>query len=292
MPVFPLLPVKVGPNGPSRKRHLGWSIALDIFLILALLVASLMFYRYVMPTVAHFRINDPELLYPATYINVSSPLVGSLSFFVPLVVIILFNILFWWNPWDIYAGSIGLLFAWSVALFFTGLLWVVMGGLRPFFLSKCDIDYTKISSSTLYYTSEQVCRNHDEFVPDDFHGFPSGHGSSAFVGFGFLAFWLNGKVKVNRGGGHVWKGLVFIGPLAIAMWLALKRLSDHSHSEIQMFWGIVVGIVSAMFAYSIFYVEGFWFGYGDNAHIPAIQADRLRVTQQPPPLTTSDEIVA
>jgi diacylglycerol diphosphate phosphatase / phosphatidate phosphatase len=262
------------PSGPSRKRHLGWSIFLDVLVILSLLILSLAFYLFIMPTPTYFRLNDPALLYPVAPVHVSSPLVAILSFVGPVCVILILNLLFWWNSWDLYAGIMGVLLAYTLAIFFTGLLWVVMGGLRPFFLSKCRINPANLVSGQLYYTSSQICSNHNSFTPDDFHGFPSGHGSSAWAGFLFLAFWLNGKVKAFSRGGHVWKSLIFVIPLSSAIWLSLKRLADYSHNEYQMFWGIILGLLSAMFAYGLMYVQGFWFGFGEEAHIPAIQRER------------------
>lgn len=276
LPVFPQYQRRQDQqsvDSPSRRNHVKKSICLDVLVILLLLVLSLLFYRIIHPTTRHFRLDDPSLMYPVSPILVPSPLVGALSFFIPAVVIFLCNLFFWWNVWDLYAGLIGLFFAWSLALFFTGLLWVLIGDMRPFWLNKCQVDKSRVFSSQIYYTRD-ICLNNDNFKPDDFHGFPSGHGSSAFVGFVFLICYLNGKVKTFYGGGHVWKSLVFIVPLSIALWLSLQRLADHSHSGLQMFAGIVLGTLAALFAYRLFYSEGFWFGHGRNAHIPAIEASR------------------
>lgn len=277
MPRLPLIkkrrPLsKDGTTWPSRSRHFKWSVLLDFLVITTLLLLSLAFYKFIYPTERYFRIDDPELMWPRAPVLVSSPLVGAVSFFLPASIILLANIFFWWNKWDLYSGLVGLLFAWTVSLFFTGLLWVIVGEVRPHFLSKCDIDISRVSTNTLFYTRD-ICRNNDKITPDDLHSFPSGHGSGAFVGMVFLMCYLNGKLKVFNGhGGHTWKFLVaFVLPLTLAFYLSLRRLADHSHTGTQMLIGILIGVFSALAAYRLFYRSGFWFGHGEDSHISTVQ---------------------
>src|SRR5215210_2566256 len=130
LPVYGEYRSLTAPRFPSRKKHLGWSIFLDVIIIIALLLVVLALYMFITPNMTYFRLDDPELMYPKTHIQIPSVMLAVLSFFGPALVIILCNIFFWWNPWDLYAGLLGLLFAWTLGLLLTGLLWVLMGGMR------------------------------------------------------------------------------------------------------------------------------------------------------------------
>jgi diacylglycerol diphosphate phosphatase/phosphatidate phosphatase len=107
--------------------------------------------------------------------------------------------------------------------------------------------------------------------------FPSGHSSAAFAGFGFLALYLNGKLKVigqrrpstlpcympsgsgeDKGylgdGGRErriqhWKLVVWVLPWLVAFLLAASKVRDCWHHPVDVLFGSLVGIVFAYMAY-------------------------------------------
>lgn len=102
--------------------------------------------------------------------------------------------------------------------------------------------------------------------------FPSGHSSAAFAGFGFLALYLNAKLKVvgrtqshaqeagstNEGTGaegetlqtiRHWKFVVWVLPWLFALLIAASKVRDGWHHPVDVLFGSLVGIAFAHMAY-------------------------------------------
>lgn len=110
--------------------------------------------------------------------------------------------------------------------------------------------------------------------------FPSGHSSAAFAGFGFLALYLNAKLKVigrkpanpydhesnrkpdsnaddyhlegeMRGHGRTshWKLTLWVLPWLVALLIAASKIRDGWHHPIDVLFGAVVGTLFAHMAY-------------------------------------------
>ena len=99
---------------------------------------------------------------------------------------------------------IGLGYALATATLFQSFIKILIGGLRPHFLSICApaIPPSTLGLSTpgpsndIYYTASQVCTGDAGKVKEAQMSFPSGHACAAFAGFVFLALYLNAKFKV------------------------------------------------------------------------------------------------
>lgn len=246
----------------SRRKQIivDWLGLAGIFLFVFL------FYMILDPPTQYFHVNDTSLMHPVQESHVSSVLVALLSVFFPIFVILAFYMLFTGDRWDLYSGIYGAILAYALALFFTSMLWKFVGGLRPHFLSLCQVDRSKVLSETAYYTPS-VCKNEASFTRDTFHGFPSGHASTAFAGCVFLSCYLAAHLRLYRGA-NTGKLLLVLLPIVCASWLAFSRIADHHHSPIQLLVGILIGTLSAMLAYRLVYMNGFWLGYGRWAHVP------------------------
>lgn len=108
--------------------------------------------------------------------------------------------------------------------------------------------------------------------------FPSGHSSAAFAGFGFLALYLNGKIKVvgrrrpsmlpcyaprgsgKEGRGYLcdygtegrichWRLVVWVLPWLVAFLIAASKVRDCWHHPIDVLFGSLVGTGFAHVAY-------------------------------------------
>lgn len=103
--------------------------------------------------------------------------------------------------------------------------------------------------------------------------FPSGHSSAAFAGFGFLALYLNSKLKVvgrkpdtnyvegetGRQGAEAaktepkrtkhWKLILWVLPWLVALLIAASKIRDGWHHPIDVLFGALVGILFAHMAY-------------------------------------------
>lgn len=253
---------------PSFKKLFFMRAAKDAAgIIIALILIYIFYLRLETPTLL-FRVDDPSISYPAVGATVSSLNAGLLTAIIPIIVIILFNIFIAYNPRDIYAGIVGLVIAYVLALSLTSILWVLIGGLRPHFLDLCNVDRSKLIPEQIYYTLD-ICKNKSIFTNDTFHGFPSGHVSTSFATLGFLSCYLFSHLRVWKGG-NAFKLIFALFPLIGASIIGFSRINDYHHNGTQVFAGFVLGLFCAFIAYRMMYVQGFFLGYGRWAHIPFV----------------------
>ncbi|CAG8500600.1 2042_t:CDS:2 [Paraglomus occultum] len=258
-------------NVPSRTKRVWIGLIFDWLLILAMFGISQWFFLVPKPPVAYFRVDDEDYMRPEIPEIISSGVAGFLSGGVPLIILLILQVLFFWNKWDLYHMVTGHATSVAFSLVFTSLFWITVGshlGLRPYFLTKCQPDVHRLSPDIIYYTADICTQPLKKF---DFQGFPSGHASNAFAGWVFFVLYLNSKLKPWNGTAYVWKGLVLTLPLALATWVALTRVRDFRHFPFQIILGSLIGIASAILSYRLnFVVFGWFLGPGDgNDHIPA-----------------------
>jgi diacylglycerol diphosphate phosphatase/phosphatidate phosphatase len=208
-----------------------------------------------------FRLDDPDLQYPTVPDIISNAVATVLDVAVPLVIIVVFQ-LFVRNIYDIYHALLGFATAFVIQGFIKSFVWVVLGGLRPDFLTLCNPDPSRIVAGQTYYSVTEICRN----IPSDLTpGFPSGHASQAFCGWVFLLLYLNAKWKPFDNRSHVWKiVLVWLGCWLVPIFVASTRIRDFSHTPGQVWVGIFIGIVTALIGYRTAYCSLF----GIDNHIP------------------------
>lgn len=272
--IFQNLPEKnlVFHNGSSdihtsisqRKKHKFLKfLFLDILALLVMLLLIYMFYFIFKPPKQYFMLSDPSISYPVLPVIIPNILLGILLT-IPFFLILFSHILFWWNRIDFYTSILGQLLAYVIAVLLTSFMWSLIGGLRPTFLSVCNVDYSRVTSLTQYYTQD-ICSTKNLSV-DVFHGFPSGHASTAFAGYTFFACYLAARTRLYYGA-RIWKILLFLSCLIIASYIAFSRYSDKSHSANQLLLGSFIGIFTGFFTYRMLFLNGFFFGHGRNAHI-------------------------
>ena len=244
-------------------------IICDILGALALGATIFIFWRFASRPPVYFRLDDPSIMYPRTETYVNTLWVILTTFALPILVVTLFYLFLFGNVWDLYAGVYGVILAWAIALLFTSALWNFVGGIRPWFLSVCDVDYSRVTSMTRYYTPD-ICRNRDDLSRSFYQSFPSGHASTAWAGSIFLASYLASHMKVYRNG-NVLKTFLVLLPLICATWLATSRWVDHYHTPLEIIVGVLIGIFAGLLAYRLTYVHGGLLGYGKWAHVPWVR---------------------
>ena len=125
-----------------------------------------------------------------------------------------------------------------------------------------------------------MCTGEAKKVKEAQMSFPSGHSSAAFAGFGFLALYLNAKMKVigrkpdaypfyysqngdekvpeteglkrgthGRGRTSHWKLALWILPWLIALLIASSKVRDGWHHPVDVLFGALVGTAFAHMAY-------------------------------------------
>lgn len=181
----------------------------------------------------------------------------------------------------------GLGYALATATLFQSFIKILVGGLRPHFLSICAPTippaalgkYTPGPNNRMWYTASQVCTGDSDNINEAQMSFPSGHACAAFARFGFLALYLNAKFKVfgharrsgypyggegalneerissGRHPGRIqhWKVVVFVTPWLIAFLIAGSKVRDGWHHPVDVIFGAIVGTAFAHMAFRMVY---------------------------------------
>lgn len=182
-------------------------------------------------------------------------------------------------------------YALSTVTLFQTLLKIFIGGLRSHFLTVCQPSAFRTGAGYkhIWFAPDDVCMDDAKQVREAQMSFPSGHSAAAFAGFGFLALYLNAKLKIlpshdtiPRDSDHQaviyshsysdfnardeekenskdsaqapqWKLLLFVFPWLIAAILAASKVIDYWHHWSDVVAGSLLGILAAHMAYRMMY---------------------------------------
>ncbi|KAF8630168.1 hypothetical protein AX15_003113 [Amanita polypyramis BW_CC] len=201
-----------------------------------------------------FSLQDPLISHPHRKNTVGSQLNHWVALFVPAAVIVVGGLLRK-SLLVIHHGVISVCAARGLAGFITVSMKHTVGRLRPDFLSRCKWD------SVL-----EVCTGHLVDIVNGRKSFPSGHSSTAFSGMTVLSLWLAGQtaawcfnapffvIPVQSRLASLFLTLL---PLSWATYVAISRVEDNRHHAEDVVVGSVIGIVSSMICYHVFWPSPF-----------------------------------
>lgn len=168
---------------------------------------------------------------------------------------------------DFHRGFLGLLISIVASSWFQVICKILIGGLRPNFLSTCQPDISKAQGQGyggMYY-DKSVCTGDMDQVLDGLESFPSGHSNCAFAGLLYLSLYLNAKLKLfGPVYPRTWKLFVVVAPTLAATILSLSRLLDYTHHWYDILAGALIGIFFAFAAYRMQYSSIF---NSENNHV-------------------------
>eukprot|EP00026_Physarum_polycephalum_P012502 Phypoly_transcript_12821.p1 GENE.Phypoly_transcript_12821~~Phypoly_transcript_12821.p1 ORF type:complete len:297 (+),score=-0.13 Phypoly_transcript_12821:185-1075(+) len=161
---------------------------------------------------------------------------------------------------DFHRGYLGLLTALVASSWFQVICKILIGGLRPNFLSVCQPDLSKAQGQGyggMYY-DKSVCTGNLHQILDSLESFPSGHSNCAFAGLLYLSLYLNAKLKLfGPEYPHTWKLFVVFTPILAATVLSLTRMLDYTHHWYDILAGALIGIMFAFAGYRMQYCSIF-----------------------------------
>ncbi|KAK9468903.1 phosphatidic acid phosphatase type 2/haloperoxidase [Lipomyces arxii] len=138
----------------------------------------------------------------------------------------------------------------------------MIGRLRPDFIARC-----LPAPGTPYnvLVGVEVCTNtNTQVLNDGFRSTPSGHSSNAFAGFGWLAAWVAGQLRVFRPGTELFRTVLAVLPLLGACLIGISRIEDYRHHITDILFGGILGSLIAWYSYRKFFPH---LGK-DNCNIP------------------------
>lgn len=132
--------------------------------------------------------------------------------------------------------------------FITDLLKNHFGRPRPDFLARCiPAAGTPVDELVL---AVDVCTTDDTArLLDGFRSTPLGHSSLSFAGLLFTSLWICGQLKVTLPQVGAWRWAIASIPTIGAMLIALSRTQDYRHHFGDVFLGLVLGSLIAVWLY-------------------------------------------
>ncbi|KAI3573749.1 PAP2 superfamily-domain-containing protein [Fusarium oxysporum f. sp. albedinis] len=214
-------------TGGLRRRfsvRLIISYAFDWAVLIFFAAIGVVFDR-IEPAKRPFSLVDPNIAFPYTeHELVPIYLLFILAIGIPAVIVAVVSLIFVPGPtvskgtpktliwqrklWEFHVGLLGLVFALSLAWFFTSAIKNFFGKPRPDLLSRCEPDWKTVKdhiaggyswgnmNGQLVYAG--ICQQKDSYKLDDgFRSFPSGHASSAAAGLIYASLFLASKFSVT-----------------------------------------------------------------------------------------------
>jgi len=186
--------------------------------------------------------------------------------------------------WEANNAILGVLYALTTAAVFQVIIKILVGGLRPKFLSVCKPQVPAFGpqhgngfANIMYDRS--VCTGDKNAIDDAFESFPSGHATAAGASLFFLFLYLSAKLKVwSDCKAAYWKMVVLYMPILGMVLICGTLTIDHSHNWYDILFGAVLGSVMAASAYRMSYASICDFRFN---HIPLMRSAPFTYGQEP-----------
>lgn len=152
------------------------------------------------------------------------------------------------KPFVTYTSVLGLVISVLTTSVLTDVLKNYFGRHRPDFLARCVPKHDSPLNVMVY--AKDVCTTDNiHRLMDGFRTTPSGHSSISFAGLFFTSLWLGGQLAVVRAEAGALRWVACFMPTLGAAIIALSRTEDYRHHFVDVFIGLVIGIVVAAWLY-------------------------------------------
>lgn len=147
-----------------------------------------------------------------------------------------------------YVSALGHLLSVFSASIITDVVKNSFGRHRPDFLARC-VPKADAPTDILVYAKDVCTTDNIARLMDGFRTTPLGHSSISFAGLLYFSFWLAGQLTITRPQAGAWRWVVSFLPAFGAALIALGRTEDYRHHFIDVFVGLCLGAVIALWLY-------------------------------------------
>ncbi|XP_078531214.1 phospholipid phosphatase 1 isoform X1 [Lissotriton helveticus] len=242
-------------------------VLLDVVcLVLAGLPLGVLNLAKIKPYQRGFFCNDDSIQYPFHPSTITSTVLYTVGFTLPILSIILGEALsVYYNRLQsnafvrnhyvatIYKAIGTFIFGAAASQSLTDIAKYTIGRLRPHFLDVCKPDWTKINCSA-GYIENFVCLGDKVKVNEARLSFYSGHSSFSMYCMLFLALYLQSRMKGDWA--RLLRPTIQFALVASSVYVGLSRVSDYKHHWSDVLTGLLQGAVMAILI--VVYVSDFF----------------------------------
>ncbi|XP_033929082.1 phospholipid phosphatase 1 isoform X1 [Melopsittacus undulatus] len=256
-------------------------VALDVIcVVLAGLPLGVLNLAKIKPYQRGFFCNDDSIKYPFHDSTITSTVLYTVGFTLPIFSIILGETLsvfcnhlhsnsFVRNNYiaTIYKAIGTFIFGAAASQSLTDIAKYSIGRLRPHFLAVCQPDWTRINCS-LGYIENFSCQGDKAKISEGRLSFYSGHSSFSMYCMLFLALYLQARMKGDWA--RLLRPTIQFGLIAASIYVGLSRVSDYKHHWSDVLTGLIQGAVVAVlivvYVSDFFKVRGCTFQPKEDSH--------------------------
>lgn len=238
------------------------------WVVLAVVLLLLWITSKIQPFERQFRLDDDTISHPyKEKETLSNSLLIVSTVGIPALIITIYHLFKRDFKFSFHQSIIGLSVSVSLTVLISLILKTLIGRFRPDFLSRCQVDFSKVEEiyktynissqinygpRNLYNTS--ICSNPNKsIVAEGRRSFPSGHSSFSFSTLTYTSLFLAGKFHLFDGNYILWKLLIVIIPNILAMLVAITRLIDYRHHWQDVVVGSLLGIMFSFISYFYYF---------------------------------------
>uniref|UniRef100_A0A493T462 Phospholipid phosphatase 1 n=1 Tax=Anas platyrhynchos platyrhynchos TaxID=8840 RepID=A0A493T462_ANAPP len=257
-----------------------WSSVLNFSIWWAGLPLGVLNLAKIKPYQRGFFCNDDSIKYPFHDSTITSTVLYTVGFTLPIFSIILGETLsvFYNNLHSnsfvrnnyiatIYKAIGTFIFGAAASQSLTDIAKYAIGRLRPHFLAVCQPDWTRINCS-LGYIENFPCQGEKAKINEGRLSFYSGHSSFSMYCMLFLALYLQARMKGDWA--RLVRPTIQFGLIAASIYVGLSRVSDYKHHWSDVLTGLIQGalvaILIVVYVSDFFKVRGCTFQPKEDSH--------------------------
>ncbi|XP_042588230.1 phospholipid phosphatase 1 isoform X1 [Cyprinus carpio] len=213
-----------------------------------------------------FFCNDESISYPFHTSTVTSTVLYTMGFTLPICIMIIGECLSVYlnrvksksfcNSYVacIYKAIGTFLFGAAMSQSLTDIAKYSIGRLRPHFLDVCKPDWTQINCTGGAYIEDFVCTGDSTKVNEGRLSFYSGHSSFSMYCMLFLALYLQARMQAEWA--RLLRPTLQFFLIAASVYTGLSRVSDYKHHWSDVLAGLIQGAIVALLV--VFFVSDFF----------------------------------